>query len=146
TIVLVNGTGRSARMEAIRQWMDRSPAPARLGTTWMLLAACGACSGAADTLARAEATDSAGVRMVMTAGTPPSVAVGLDAPLLVLTGEEGGAPPFFEVEGGFLVDDGGFVLADAGNHVVRRYDPDGTLAWTRGREGDGPGEFRGMRW
>lgn len=39
----------------------------------------------------------------------------------------------------------GFVyLADASDMQVVAFDPDGTIAWRSGREGEGPGEFRGL--
>ena len=36
---------------------------------------------------------------------------------------------------------GGFLVADASEAQVRRYDPDGGLLWAFGRKGRGPGEF-----
>jgi len=41
-----------------------------------------------------------------------------------------------------LQSDGDFVLADAGAHAVRLYDPSGTLKRTLGTAGPAPGEFR----
>lgn len=41
--------------------------------------------------------------------------------------------------------DGGVVAAVEGMDEVRRYGPDGGHLWTSGREGEGPGEFRGVR-
>jgi hypothetical protein len=36
---------------------------------------------------------------------------------------------------------GGFVLADRGDHAIRAFTLSGSLAWTFGRKGEGPGEF-----
>jgi hypothetical protein len=41
--------------------------------------------------------------------------------------------------------DDGYLVADGREHRVRKYWPDGTLAWQFGREGDGPGEVRSPR-
>lgn len=38
--------------------------------------------------------------------------------------------------------DGGFVLTDLADYAVRAFLADGRAAWTFGRAGDGPGEFR----
>ena len=42
-----------------------------------------------------------------------------------------------------VVDDEGVVyLLDRGNHRLVAFNPDGTVRWSRGREGEGPGEFQ----
>jgi hypothetical protein len=42
-----------------------------------------------------------------------------------------------------LLADGGFIILDALPNVARRYDRSGTFIANIGREGDGPGEYRG---
>jgi hypothetical protein len=37
---------------------------------------------------------------------------------------------------------GGFLIADRGDNKIRRYGPEGSLEWQRGRAGPGPMEFR----
>jgi hypothetical protein len=39
---------------------------------------------------------------------------------------------------------GGFLVFDGSESQIRRYSPDGKLAWFAGRRGDGPGEFRSV--
>jgi len=42
-----------------------------------------------------------------------------------------------------VVDDEGVVyLLDRGNHRLVAFNPDGTVRWSQGREGEGPGEFQ----
>ncbi|WP_423925025.1 hypothetical protein [Candidatus Palauibacter sp.] len=67
----------------------------------------------------------------------PLVRIGLvDGPLDYIFGD---------VTGAVRLDDGSIVVADEQSHNVRRYDADGRHLWTSGREGDGPGEYRGLR-
>lgn len=42
-----------------------------------------------------------------------------------------------------ITPDGGIVIANSGNHEVVAYGPAGSPKWRIGREGEGPGEFRG---
>ncbi len=67
----------------------------------------------------------------------PLVRIGaLDGPLEYIFGD---------VAGAVRLDDGSIVVADEQSHSVRRYDADGRHLWTSGREGDGPGEYQGLR-
>ena len=67
----------------------------------------------------------------------PLVRIGiLDGPLEYIFGD---------VTGAVRLDDGSIVVADEQSHNVRRYDAAGRHLWTSGREGDGPGEYRGLR-
>ncbi len=92
--------------------------------------------------------DSAGVRLVTNlapawtegeawrlAGAPRLDIGALDGPA---------ATQFFQISDGAVLSDGGFVVSGFGSHDVRRFDARGTHVWTAGREGDGPGEFRGL--
>ncbi len=41
-------------------------------------------------------------------------------------------------------DEGNFYVSDADNHRIQKYNPEGKYLLTIGREGQGPGEFRGL--
>ena len=73
----------------------------------------------------------------LTLAEAPLVRIGaLDGPLEYIFGD---------VAGAVRLDDGSIVVVDEQSHNVRRYDADGRHLWTSGREGDGPGEYRGLR-
>ena len=73
----------------------------------------------------------------LTLAEEPLVRIGaLDGPLEYIFGD---------VAGAVRMDDGSIVVVDEQSHNVRRYDADGRHLWTSGREGDGPGEYRGLR-
>lgn len=52
--------------------------------------------------------------------------------------------PLFRVTDLLARPDGGVYIADAGNHRVVALNPDGSLEWRVGQEGEGPGEFEGL--
>lgn len=52
---------------------------------------------------------------------------------------------FGEVTGAMRLEDGSVVVADEQAYEVRRYDAEGNHVWTSGQEGEGPGEFGGVR-
>ncbi len=73
----------------------------------------------------------------LTLAEEPLVRIGaLDGPLEYIFGE---------VTGAVRLEDGSIVVVDEQSHNVRRYDADGRHLWTSGREGEGPGEYRGLR-
>ena len=73
----------------------------------------------------------------LTIAEQPLVRIGmLDGPLEYIFGN---------VTGAVRLDDGSIVVVDEQSHNVRRYDANGRHLWTSGREGDGPGEYRGLR-
>ena len=47
----------------------------------------------------------------------------------------------FQVDGAMRLPDGSVVVMVRGHYEVRRFGPDGTHLWSRGRHGEGPGEF-----
>lgn len=103
-------------------------------------------SGSGTPVTSHEVYDSAGVRIVVNGPDAPS-RVGLDAdPLLRLPDAAPDDVSLFRVEGGVLLSGGGIVLANTGNHEVLYFGADGAFQRRFGREGDGPGEFRGMTW
>ena len=46
------------------------------------------------------------------------------------------------IEGAARLSDGSVVVAVGGEHELRKFGPTGEHLWTRGREGEGPGEFQ----
>ncbi len=109
------------------------------------IAAAAACTGdpADDLVVR---RDSAGIAIVESSAPrlESAHAWRVDTvPLLDLTRSgDGDAHAFHRVADALRLPDGSIVVADAGSHQVRGYAPDGTVRWTVGREGAGPGEFR----
>ncbi len=63
------------------------------------------------------------------------------------SGHESGTDPhiFDRVRGILRLSDGSFVVANSGSHEVRYYSPRGDFRTAIGREGEGPGEFTGIR-
>ena len=49
---------------------------------------------------------------------------------------------FGDINAGALLDDGSVVLSDQMNFRIQRFGQDGEHLWSRGREGEGPGEFQ----
>ena len=52
---------------------------------------------------------------------------------------------FGNVTGAVRLEDEGIVVADEQSGNIRRYDSNGRHLWTRGRSGEGPGEYKGLR-
>ena len=52
---------------------------------------------------------------------------------------------FGNVTGAIRLEDGSLVVADESIYEVRMYDAAGRHVWTSGREGEGPGEYGGLR-
>ena len=52
---------------------------------------------------------------------------------------------FGNVTGAIRLEDGSVVIADEQSYNVRRYDASGRHVWTSGRNGEGPGEYGGLR-
>ncbi|WP_420448908.1 hypothetical protein [Candidatus Palauibacter sp.] len=101
-------------------------------STLTLAAFAAASIGAQDVVESAEARDPD-----LTLAEKPLVRIGaLDGPLEYIFGD---------VTGAIRLDDGSFVVVDEQSDNVRRYDANGRHLWTNGREGDGPGEYRGLR-
>ena len=48
---------------------------------------------------------------------------------------------FAGINGGALLADGSVVISDRGHFRIQKFGPDGKHLWSRGREGEGPGEF-----
>ena len=67
----------------------------------------------------------------------PLVRVGvLDGPMEYL---------FSNIEGGVRLEDGSIVVADEQSYEIRLFDARGRHVWTSGRQGEGPGEYGGVR-
>ena len=48
---------------------------------------------------------------------------------------------FAGINGGALLADGSVVVSDRAHFRIQKFGPDGEHLWSRGREGEGPGEF-----
>ena len=73
----------------------------------------------------------------LTLADEPQVRVGmLDGPTEYL---------FSTIEGGVRLEDGSIVLADEQTYEIRMFDARGRHVWTSGRQGEGPGEYGGVR-
>lgn len=67
----------------------------------------------------------------------PLVRVGvLDGPMEYMFGE---------VTGAIRLEDGSVIVADEQSYQIRMFDAQGRHVWTTGREGEGPGEYGGLR-
>ncbi|MYA12275.1 MAG: hypothetical protein F4237_07900 [Gemmatimonadetes bacterium] len=92
-------------------------------------------------------TDSAGVP-IATAVTPlsPPGEAWTVGELLAEIGTIDGPPEyqFADVVAAVRLDNGDIVVADRGASELRSYDAEGNFQWRTGREGEGPGEFRGL--
>ena len=110
----------------------------------VIVTACGGGAGGTGFTVR----DSAGVELVEMSGG--SVA---DVPALALReelriGTVDGPPElqFFRVSAIANASDGTIYVADGGNHVIRKFTPDGTFLIEFGGEGEGPGKFPRGPW
>lgn len=110
----------------------------------LVVAAC-ADSGAAPDAYDHTVRDSAGVEIVESGAIGSVVPVELGDPLIDLGAVDGPSEYLFSWVGGVaLLDDGRLAIADRSNRI-RFYESDGSYFGSFGREGDGPGEFRGIR-
>jgi len=108
-----------------------------------------ACGGDAAAVPRPEVLDSAGVRVVLNPAPHPE-----DDPRWTVraqpeveVGVLEGAPEdqLFDVSDALVLADGVMVVANRGTHELRFYDRTGRHLRSTGGEGDGPGEFRSLR-
>lgn len=106
-----------------------------------------ACTGDAPD-ARTVQRDSAGVTIVESSAPrwQATDAWRVDTTPLLDLARTGTGPnhEFYQVVDALRLADGSIVVADGGSHQVRRFSPTGDFQWALGREGDGPGEFRGF--
>jgi len=84
--------------------------------------------------------DSAGVRLVVSEG--PLSRVELD-PGEAVTGAEAAADPSYRLTGVAVFGDSLMAVANSGGRTIDAYDAAGARLWRTGREGEGPGEFKG---
>jgi hypothetical protein len=108
----------------------------------VLLAACGGMTEAARTTER----DSAGIRIVGHRGDPPSLSWHVDSVARVdIGGEtEDTTQLLFGVTRALRLADGRIVVGNGGTNELRFFDATGRFMRSAGRDGEGPGEFRGL--
>lgn len=121
----------------------------RTGAAALTLLVATACSATSDRSAEHASVvrDSAGVQIVENTHSTELIAppVTLSAePLVVLRGSVD--DPLFRVVSVSRTSDGGIALANASSAQLRRYDGNGTLLWSSGASGGGPGEFEQLIW
>ena len=91
----------------------------------------------------AAVSDSAGIRIVTHESIDgPTWALDSDPRIQLGTVDDGGPQQFFRISAGRRLASGEIAVMD-GSREVRVFTEDGVLARSFGREGDGPGEFRG---
>ena len=116
-----------------------------LGPLVACVACCLGCAGS-ETDERTVLRDSAGVTIVESGGPAWDGTAGWQLsvePLLEIGAP--GAPPRYEfqrIDGARRLPDGRIVVADGGTSAIRMFSPTGSLLWSAGRAGDGPGEYR----
>lgn len=90
----------------------------------------------------------AGVSWPATRLPGPEITVSmLGTPRLVLGAPDGSTEQFLSgVVGATLLADGGVAVGDGSSQRILFFDADGQLRRIVGRDGDGPGEFRFLRW
>lgn len=108
-----------------------------------------ACSGDTRPGPAVEARDSAGVRVVE-AHRPvwgDSSRWRIDPEPMVDLAATGSGPEhlFYGADGVVRFSDGSLAVADGGSHEIRFFSPEGRFRAKMGREGEGPGEFTGIR-
>lgn len=110
----------------------------------MLIVAGAACGGEARPPADATTQDSAGIAITTINATPASVPVwGVDTqPLTTL--ESPDSTGFVFVSAAHRLSGGRLLVADARQRRLHLYDAAGRHLRTLGRDGSGPGEFRGL--
>ena len=131
-----------AAAESVRTQHTR-PGFLRCRTVPLVVAVAAGCAGS-DTGARWTTTDSAGIEIVSSTGTPPRWDLDPE-PLLQLGSMDAPGPmQFYRVVDVELLPDGGLVVANEGSEELRVFAADGAFLGSAGREGHGPDEFDGL--
>lgn len=115
----------------------------RLAGALLLTGLAAACSGEANGGPEPSVRDSAGVRIVENAKVPAPVwRVGTEPQFTVGWDENG--PMFTWAQSGRILSDGGALVGEFGEGMIYRIGPDGSVVETRGRKGEGPGEYQAL--
>jgi hypothetical protein len=122
-----------------------APYPITTRVLTLLTAALMAACGTADVPATVTMRDSAGVAVIDHGRVPldalPRLQLAPEAIVRIGVADGDEAYQFNRIADGTLRGDGSIAVIDA-SRTLRVFDPDGTLRWSAGRSGDGPGEFR----
>lgn len=114
-----------------------------------LVLATSACSGPpAHRQLGAVVTDSAGVTIVSSPAAMQAFehwTLAPDPEVRIGSGDSGPQYQLYRVRGAVRLSTGDVVVANGGTEELRWYDPGGTYRFTRGGEGQGPGQYRSLR-
>jgi hypothetical protein len=117
-----------------------------LSSALWLTAALAACAPGEPAVSGVTITDSAGVRITVSAPVPGTWARVDTVPVLSLGGADVTGPTLFSNTRGVLLDRRGRLwVADGQSGELRIFGPDGSFVKSVGRRGEGPGEFVGIR-
>ena len=106
--------------------------------------ACGQGSeGRADATGDRVVQDSSGIRIVENE-QPPTGGWRVDPSPVFTLGWASGDPTFTWIQSGQILRGGGAIVGDFGAKAIYGIGPGGSLMTTWGREGEGPGEYRGL--
>ncbi len=91
-------------------------------------------------------SDSAGVRILMSAQPQAEWQLSEEPFLDLGSSNEAGPTQFFQIEGALFLAEDRFVVANRGTEQLRFFMNDGSFLGAAGGDGRGPEEFRGLSW
>ena len=119
--------------------------PWNVGVANLGLAAICACASDDRGSTEVQIRDSAGIRIVATPDWTTDGNMNVpDSSTVTIGVTESSEYELSGIVGAFLLSDGRIVVGDAATRQVRCYSSSGTLLWSLGRRGSGPGEFNSI--